>query len=113
MNWSPFYIMIVVIGLLSSWSFGWQTIGCLAIAAKWLAFGLLDWTPEKDKKSFFKSLSVHNQNGLFGPHWGIGFHLDGRRHFYFHDYMGWHNLSELHRSDRCPDHAYCLWHGSL
>jgi len=113
MNFTPFYFMIAIVGLLFVYTMSWQALGCIAIAIKWLAFGHLDWTPEKDKKSFFKSWSIHNQSGLFGPHWGIGFHLGGRRHFYFHDYMGWHNLSELHRRDDCDDAAYCLWHGSL
>jgi hypothetical protein len=113
MNWNPFYIFAALIGLLFLWAFGWQVLGCFFVAVKWLSFGHLTWTPEKDKKSFFKSFSVHSQSGLFGPHWGIGFHLGGRRHFYFHDYMGWHNLSEMHRSDECNDSAYCLWHGNL
>jgi len=111
--WPVFGIYLVLIGLLYSYAFGWQSVGLLFIAVKRLAFGHLDWTPEKDKQPFLKSFSIHAQDGLFGPHWGIGFQHGGRRHFYFHDYMGWHNLSELHRRDNCDDSAYCPWHGSL
>lgn len=111
--WNVFFSYIGLIGLFYGYAFGWQTVGCLAIAIKWLAFGHLDWTPEKDKQPFRKSFRVHSQDGFAGPHWGIGFNQGGRRHFYFHDYMGWHNLSELHRRGNCDDPAYCPWHGSL
>ncbi len=102
-----------IIGPLFLWAYGWEMVGYFFIAVKWLVFGHLDWTPEKDKKSFFKSFSIHSQNGVLEPHWGIGFQLRGRRHFYFHDYMGWHDLSEGHQRDKCDDPAYCSWHGNL
>lgn len=45
--------------------------------------------------------------------YGFKFKADTRKFFFFHDYMGWHNLSERHRKEQCDDPAYCLWHGSL
>jgi hypothetical protein len=103
-----------VIGLLLLWSSGWQILGRLFHAILFFSWGHLAWTPEKDKQPFLKSFSIHVQeDSCFGPHWGIGFHHGGRRHFYFHEYMGWHDLSEGHRRNKCDDPAYCPWHGSL
>lgn len=50
--------------------------------------------------------------GCFGYDYGFGFKWDTRDMYYFHDYMGWQNLSERHRRDQCTD-AYCQWHGTL
>lgn len=108
-----FRIIISMVGLLFMWTFGSQIIGYFFKLLLLFAHKKLTWSPEKDKMSTLKSFSIHTQDGLFGPHWGFGFQHGGRRHFYFHDYMGWHNLSELHRRDKCDDHAYCPWHGSL
>ena len=74
----------------------------------------LEWKPEKDAAPPLESFSIHTQVSNLGEtDWGFGFSADGRRFFYFHDYMGWHDLSEGHRRDKCDDPAYCLWHGSL
>ena len=106
------YIWLTVIGLLCLWAYGYEIVGVLLRLLLRL-HKKLEWRPEKDKMSPLPSFSIHTQKGLFGPDWGFGFMMDGRRFFYFHDYMGWHDLSEGHRRDKCDDPAYCPWHGSL
>jgi hypothetical protein len=61
------------------------------------------------------AVKLHTQDDtiLNRQDYGVSWVSDGRKFFYFHDYMGWHNLSEGHRSDACDDPAYCPWHGSL
>lgn len=60
------------------------------------------------------AVKFHSQDdNIIGTAYGVSWEADGRYFFYFHDYMGWHNLSEGHRSDQCDDPAYCPWHGSL
>ncbi len=107
-----FYVYVVVIGLLLLWAYGYQIVGWLLRLLLRL-HKKLEWQPEKDVAPPLESFSVHTQDGLFGPDWGFGFSAGGRRFFYFHDYMGWHDLSEGHRRDKCDDPAYCPWHGSL
>gem|GEM_PF-4020024 len=64
--------------------------------------------------NFLRSLSLYFQNTpITGWDYGIKFTWGGRRIFFFHSFMGWHNLSEAHTSARCSDPAYCPWHGSL
>lgn len=111
MPW-PWIVYLSFIGVLVLWAFGYEMVGFLLKILLRL-HGKLEWRPEKDVMPPLASFSLHTQDGLFGPDFGLSWTAEGRRFYYFHDYMGWHDLSEGHHRSKCNDPAYCPWHGSL
>lgn len=102
-------IWFVVVGALCVWCFAWDFLGVIAHVLIYL-IPPLRFKPEvRDRLQ----PHLHWQSASFGQDWGFGWNYDGRRMFFFHSYMGWKNLSEMHNSRHCDDSAYCPWHGSL
>jgi len=61
----------------------------------------------------FRTMRPYTQKNLHDRGIGLKWTWDTRDMFLYRDYMGWHNLSEMHRRDQCDDPAYCPWHGNL
>ena len=100
----PVFVWAIVFFCLMIWVYGHDIIGYFL---KLLIRILGEKVPGTKVK-------IHTQDSnIGGPDWGVAWEADGRKFFFFHDYMGWHNLSEGHHRDKCDDPAYCPWHGSL